>query len=107
MKYLNNSLTTRIKMIYTQEEKSFLVEKYIELKSYSAVQRAFRLKWHKTKAPHHNTIKDFYNKFLKNGSSIDVARTLLADVEKREEAKILIENLVSKFRNFRNYRRDE
>ena len=56
MKYLNNSETTRITNKYTQEEKSFLVERFIELKLYSAVQRAFRSKWRNTKAPPNNTI---------------------------------------------------
>ena len=57
MIYLYNTYTTRITMKYIQEEKSFMIEKFIELRSYSAVQRAFRSKWRNTKAPHLNTIK--------------------------------------------------
>ena len=71
--------------------------KFIELRSYSAVQRAFRSKWRNTKAPHHNTIKDLYDKFKKTGSLINVTRTRLPDAERREKAQILIENLVSEF----------
>ena len=71
--------------------------KFIELKPYSAVQRVFRSKWRNTKAPHHNTIKDLYDKFKKTGSLINVTRTRLPDAERREKAQILIENLVSEF----------
>lgn len=84
-------------MVYDFEKRTFLVEKFIELKSYALVQRAFRTKWLNIKAPSPHTIKNIYNKFKKTGSVHNISKKGQYNTNKREEATILIENLISEF----------
>ena len=57
-------------MIYDLAKRIFLLKKYYELKSFSAVQSAFRVKFKVKVAPGHQIIKNIVQAFEKTGSVV-------------------------------------
>ena len=84
-------------MKYDIPERIFLVKKFYELKHISSVQRAYRTKYKNQTAPTHSTIKNIISRFEKTGSVKLVTGNQKEPSDKRKEAKIRVENVISEF----------
>ena len=82
-------------MNYTSEEKIFMVEKSSILGSPTLVQRVWRTKYKSRKAPSWSTISRIFNQFKKSGSVVKMNQKTRNNSQKRENAKILIEKVIT------------
>ena len=74
-------------MIYDLLKRIFLLKKYYELKSFSAVQSAFRVKFKVKVAPAHQIIKNIFQAFEKTGSVVPGRTKRQIPTQKRQETK--------------------
>ena len=86
-------------MIYDLPKRIFLLKKYYELKSFSAVQSAFRVKFKVKVAPGHQIIKNIVQAFEKTGSVVPGRSKRQIPTQKRQEAKKQLETMVKEFPN--------
>lgn len=86
-------------MKYDLQERVFLVKKYYEFKSFSDVQRAYRVEFNKNKAPDRKVIFNIVSVFEKTGSVSQKPRQQKEISMKRQDAKIQLETMVSEFPN--------
>jgi len=84
-------------MKYDVEKNTYLVNKYIELKSFVLVKRLWRTKYKNLPAPSDRNILMAYQRFQKTGSVNRKSRKPEQQTQKRKDAQIAIENLVSEF----------
>jgi len=75
------------------------IKKYYELKSFSAVQSAFRVKFKVKVAPGHQIIKNIVQAFEKSGSVVPGRSKCQIPTQKRQEAKKQLETMVKEFPN--------
>ena len=73
-------------MIFEKTERAFLVEKWFETKSIIKVQRAWRAKFKKVKAPDHKTIKRWVARLQKTGTLANAPKIQPAREERRRAA---------------------
>lgn len=74
-------------MKYDIEKRTFLERKFSELKSVTAVQRAFRTRFKSRSAPSFTTIKDIAKKFESTGSVQDLPRKGKGETEFRKTVR--------------------
>jgi len=82
-------------MRYNSEEKIFITKKHAILNSVALVQRAWRTKFKNYKAPKRNTIVKLAEKFNRTGSVDNLTRKNRKISQKRKDAKIVLEGVVS------------
>lgn len=82
-------------MIYSKEEKIFIYKKYSFLGSPVLVQRAWRSKYHCSKAPSHTTILRIAKQFEKTGSVIKLHSKKRNTSLKRKKAKIFLAKVMT------------
>jgi len=82
-------------MKYTLEEKIFMCKEYMFLGSQTLVQRAWRTKYVCSTAPSCSTIMMTARKFKKTGSVIKMNRKTRSISQKRKNAKIILERIIS------------
>jgi hypothetical protein len=63
--FFGNFINITKRMIYTPEEKMFMYNKYLVLRSTTLVQRAWRTKYKSKTAPNRSTISSVVNLFKK------------------------------------------
>ncbi len=83
-------------MRYDLEKRAFLIKKFSKLNNSTLVQRAWRSEFKNLKAPDHKTILNLVSKFDKTGSVADLSRKSDKPSEKRENAKIVIEEAITR-----------
>ena len=86
-------------MIYDLPKRIFLLKNDYELKSFSAVQSAFRVKFKVKVAPGHQIIKNIVQAFEKTGSVVPGRSKGQIPTQKRQEAKKQLETMVKEFPN--------
>ena len=74
-------------MIYNLPKCIFLLKKYYELKSFSAVQSAFRVKFKVKVTPGHQIIKNIVQAFEKTGSVIPGRSNRQIPTQKQQKEK--------------------
>ena len=82
-------------MKYNKEERLFLYNKKIELKSNTLVQRAYRPKQTKSKAPDPSTINNIVSSFQKLALSTKCDVSKKINSKKREDATIPLKTLIT------------
>ena len=82
-------------MRYNREEKTFITKKYTILGSTTLVQRAWRSKFKNNKPPDRSTILELFRKFNKTGSIDNLNGRKGNMSQKRKDAKIILEEVVS------------
>jgi len=73
----------------------FLIEKLSILGSHTLVQRAWRTKYKSRKAPSWSTILRIFNQFKKSGFVVKMNRKTRNNSQKRKNAKILLEKVIT------------
>ena len=86
-------------MIYDLPKRIFLFKKYYQLKRFSAVQSAFRVKFKIKVASGHQIIKNIVQAFEKTGSVAPGRSKRQIPTQKRQEAKKQLEIMVKEFPN--------
>ena len=81
-------------MGYDIQKRTFLERKFSQLKSVTAVQRAFRSRYKTRNAPTANTIKDIAKKFESTGSVHDMARKGKGETEFRKTVRKQVQALI-------------
>lgn len=81
-------------MRYDIQKRTFLERKFSQLKSVTAVQRAFRSRYKTRNAPTANTIKDIAKKFESTGSVHDMARKGKGETEFRKTVRKQVQALI-------------
>ena len=82
-------------MRYNREEKIFITKKYTILRSATLVQKAWRSKFTVSNAPGRSTILNLAKKFNKTGSIDNLNGKNRNISQKRKDAKIILEEVVS------------
>ncbi len=82
---------------YDLEKQQFLVEKFHQTQSCALVKRAWRTKFKNTPAPRSENILCTFSRFQKTGSVLPISNKPREITQKRKNAKISVETLVSQF----------
>ena len=82
-------------MIYTPEEKIFMYNKYLVLRSTTLVQRAWRSKYKSKTAPNRSTISGVVNLFKKTGSVVKLNRKTRNNSQKRKDAQTVLKKVIA------------
>jgi hypothetical protein len=93
--FFGNFINIIKRMIYTPEEKIFMYNKYLVLRSTTLVQRAWRTKYKSKTAPNRSTISSVVNLFKKTGSVVKLNRKTRNNSQKRKDAQTVLKKVIA------------